>query len=54
MEETNEELANFTISFEDDLAVLQASKSSESQWKWKQWIPLWELEVNLKWKLFLP
>ena len=31
MEEANEELPNFTISFENDLAVLQASKRDESQ-----------------------
>ena len=28
---TNEEPPNFTISFEDDLAVLQVSESNESQ-----------------------
>lgn len=31
MEETKEELPNFTFSFEDDLAVFQASKSNELQ-----------------------
>ena len=31
MGETNEELPNFTISSEDDLAVFQASKSNELQ-----------------------
>ena len=29
MEETNEELPNFTITFEDDLALLQATESNE-------------------------
>jgi len=29
MEETKQELPNFTISFEDDLAVFHASKSNE-------------------------
>ena len=27
-EETNEKLPNFTVSFEDDLALLQSSKSN--------------------------
>ena len=31
VEETNEELPNFTISFEDDIAVLQTSESNELQ-----------------------
>ena len=45
LEETKEELLNFTISFDlaYDLAALQASKSKESQWKQKQQIALWEL-----------
>ena len=30
-EETKEEQPNFTISFEDDLAVLQANESNESR-----------------------
>lgn len=36
MEQSNEDLQKFIISFEDDLAVLQASESNESQWNWKE------------------
>ena len=36
MEETNEELMNFAISFEDDLDMLQASESNELQQNQKQ------------------
>ena len=42
-EETNEELPNFTISFEYDLAVLQVSESDDSQRNRKQRIALREL-----------
>ena len=30
MEETNKELLNFTVSYEDNLPVLQANKSNKS------------------------
>ena len=43
MEESNEELPNFSIGFEDDLAVILASKSNEPQRDRKQQIALWEL-----------
>ena len=39
-DETNEKLPKFTISLEDDLAVLQASESNESRYE--------NFEVNLK------
>lgn len=38
-----EELPNFSIGFEDDLAVILASKSNEPQRDRKQQIALWEL-----------
>ena len=31
MEETNDELPNFSVSFENDFIVLQASESDESE-----------------------
>lgn len=40
MEETIKELPNFTFSFEDDLAMLHASKSNKSQWSQNQLINL--------------
>ena len=40
MEESNQELLNFTTSFEDDSAVLQVSESNESGCD--------NFEVNLK------
>jgi len=39
-EETNEEMPKFTISFEDDLAMLQANESNKSQQNQKQRIAL--------------
>lgn len=35
MEQSNEDLQKFITSFDDDLAVLQASQSNESQLNWK-------------------
>ena len=40
MGETKEDLPNFTISFEDDLAVTQTSESNESQRNREQRIAL--------------
>jgi len=40
MGESNEELPNFSIGFEDDLAVILASKSNEPQRNRKQRIAL--------------
>ena len=40
MEEINEELPNFTIHFEDDLAVLQASKTIKIAMKAKAMNPV--------------
>lgn len=36
MEQSNEDLQKFITSLDDDLAVLQASQSNESQLYWKE------------------